>query len=88
VVRELREEAKLESVGPAVAVALLFDPTTLTWEIVHRLRIDAAAIPEIGWEYDEFRMVAPADLPGPSTEVARRMQSIAARVVAGAQARE
>ena len=88
VVRELREEAKLESVGPAVAVALLFDPTTLTWEIVHRLRIDAAAIPEIGWEYDEFRMVAPGDLPGPSTAVAQRMQSIAARVVAGAQARE
>jgi 8-oxo-dGTP pyrophosphatase MutT (NUDIX family) len=124
VVRELREEAGLAAVGPAIAVALLFDPHAFSWEIVHRLRIDAAALPEIGWEYDEFRLLgrealgalgergeigalgerggsggldgagrldgsgAPASSSAPLAPVARQMLPIAARLLAGAQARE
>ena len=85
VVRELREEAKLEAIGPAVAIALLHDPQAFTWEIVHRLTVDARAMPEIGWEYDEFRMVAIDERSmaalTPLAPVALQMMPIAGRVL-------
>ena len=85
VVRELREEAKLEAIGPAVAIALLHDPQAFTWEIVHRLTVDARAMPEIGWEYDEFRMVAIDERSmaalTPLAPVALQMMPIARRVL-------
>ena len=88
IVRELREEARLEAAEPPVAVALLFDPHARTWEIVHRLQLGEGALPELGWEYDEFRMVALDALPQPLAPVARQMLPIAERLLAGAQAGE
>jgi len=84
IVRELREEARIEAVGPAVAVALLHDPVAFTWEIVHRVAIDGSAAPEIGWEYDEFRMVTLDEMPAPAriAPVALQMMPIAERVLA------
>ena len=89
IVRELREEAGLEAAEPPVAVALLYDPHAFTWEVVHRLAISSSAVPELGWEYDEFRMVSLAELldamPEPLAPVAKQMLPIAARLLAGAQ---
>ena len=85
IVRELREEAGLACEGPAIAVALLFDPHAFTWEIVHHVRIAAGAVPELGWEYDEFRLVAGHELPEPLAPVARQMAVIAQRLLARAE---
>ena len=92
IVRELREEARLEAIEPPVAVALLYDPHAFTWEVVHRLAISSSAVPELGWEYDEFRMVSLVELlaamPAPLAPVASQMLPIASRLLAGAQAGE
>jgi len=80
VVRELEEEARLRPDGGATAVALLYDPHAFTWEIVHALRLAAGAMPEIGWEYDEFAFVAPEALPEPLAPVAVQMAGIAQQV--------
>ena len=88
IVRELREEAGLAVVAPPVAVALLFDPHARTWEVVHRLQLGEGALPELGWEYDEFRMVGLGEMPEPLAPVARQMLPIAERLLAGAQAGE
>ena len=92
IVRELREEARLEAAEPPVAVALLYDPHAFTWEVVHRLAISPTAVPEIGWEYDEFRMVSLVEsveaMPEPLAPVARQMLPIAARLLSVAQAGE
>lgn len=85
ILRELREEAKIEAAKPPVAIALLFDPHAYTWEVVHQLSIEADALPEIGWEYDEFRMVDPDALDlsirAALAPVAERMLSIARAVL-------
>jgi 8-oxo-dGTP pyrophosphatase MutT (NUDIX family) len=62
VVRELSEEAQLDALSPPVAVAVLFDTTASSWEIVFRIAARLDALPEVGgdyarWEYDEFRAV-------------------------------
>lgn len=80
VVRELAEEAGLEPSAPPVAVALLADPHAFTWEVVHRLAIASGATARCGWEYDEFRMVTPEQLPSPLAPVARQMMPLARRV--------
>lgn len=87
IVRELREEARIEPTGGAVAVALLYDPHARTWEIVHRLTIAAGAVPELGWEYDEFRMVSLGALPDPIAPVAVQMLPLA-QALLRAQPRE
>ncbi len=61
IARELREEARLEIAAPPIPVAVLFDETTGTWEIVYRLVSPLAGVPEIGWEYDEFRILSAAE---------------------------
>lgn len=61
IARELLEEARIEIAAPPVAVAVLFDSTTATWEIVYRLAAPLAGVPETGWEYDEFRIVGAAE---------------------------
>jgi len=61
IARELREEARLEIAAPPVAVAVLFDETAATWEIVYRLAAPLGSVPEIGWEYDEFRILRAAE---------------------------
>lgn len=61
IARELGEEARLEIAAPPIAVAVLFDETTGTWEIVYRLVAPLAGVPEIGWEYDEFRILSAAE---------------------------
>ncbi len=73
VCRELREEAGLEAVTPAIAVALIYDPVAFTWEIVHRLKLSESAAPELGWEYDEFMFCEPSNMPEPLAPVARAM---------------
>ena len=89
IARELHEEAHLAPSAPAVAVALLFDPHAFTWEVVHRMELAAGAVPDAGWEYDEFRMVGlDGPVPEPLAPVAQQMLPIARRLLAGAQPRQ
>jgi ADP-ribose pyrophosphatase YjhB (NUDIX family) len=85
--RELAEEARLALLAPPVAIALLYDPGALTWEIVHALAIAPGAMPEIGWEYDEFAFVAPDALPEPLAPVARQMAPLVGSVISACAAR-
>lgn len=55
IARELAEETRLALSSPPVAVAVLFDATVMSWEIVYRLSAPLGRLPEVGWEYDEFR---------------------------------
>jgi 8-oxo-dGTP pyrophosphatase MutT (NUDIX family) len=74
VVKELDEEAGLIARSAPIAIALVADPVAFTWEVVHRLELVDGAMPELGWEYDEFRFVAPEALPEPLADVARQMR--------------
>ncbi len=61
VTAELREETTLSPRQPPIARALLFDPHAFTWEIVHAIELASATAAEMGWEYDEFRLVSLAE---------------------------
>jgi hypothetical protein len=52
---------------------------------VHRLAIAPGAVPELGWEYDEFRMASLDALPEPLAPVARQMLPIAGQLRSRAQ---
>lgn len=81
--RELGEESGFEAVGAPVPVALLYDPTAFTWEIVHRLTIrPRAEIDPPGWEYRELRWVAAGEEPAPLSPVAETMRRLRDRLVA------
>ena len=81
VVRELAEEAKLQSHSTPIAIALLYDPCAFTWEIVHSIEIESTAVPELGWEYDEFMLASLDALPQPLAPVALQMLPLARRVI-------
>jgi len=76
VVKELDEEAGLSARSAPIAIALVADPVAFTWEVVHRLELADGTMPELGWEYDEFRFVAPDALPEPLADVARQMRAL------------
>lgn len=57
IARELAEETRLALASPPVAVSVLFDSAVSSWEIVYRLSARLERVPEVGWEYDEFRAV-------------------------------
>ena len=79
IAREFSEEARLVLAAPPVAVAVLFDATASSWEIVYRLAADISTLPEVGWEYDEFRAVGRAEAEAlPSlTDCARLIMPLA-----------
>ena len=59
---ELREEASWRAVAPPVAIALLFDDHTMTWEIVHRMEArptEAGGDGRCSWEHDEILACEP-----------------------------
>lgn len=64
IAREFAEEARLALSAPPVAVAVLFDTVASSWEIVFRLAADVRELPEVGWEYDEFRLVTRDEFAG------------------------
>ncbi len=79
IVRELAEEARLAPLSPPVAVALVFDGTASSWEIVYRIPARLDALPEVGWEDDEFRAVdrAGAEKLGELSACARQLMPLA-----------
>lgn len=75
VLRELREETDVEAVGAPIAVALLYDPVALSWEVIHRLdvRPSAQADATHAWEHAERTVVEQGAWPEPLCRVARAM---------------
>ena len=72
--RELGEESGFEASSPPVPVALLYDPSAFTWEIVNRLEVRSRdGIDPPGWEYRELRFVAAGEEPAPLSPIAERM---------------
>jgi 8-oxo-dGTP pyrophosphatase MutT (NUDIX family) len=77
--RELGEESGFEAAAPPVPVALLYDPSAFTWEIVHRIEVRSRdGIDPPGWEYRELRFVARGEEPSPLSPIATRMLSLRA----------
>jgi len=75
--RELGEESGFEVASPPIAVALLYDPSAFTWEIVHRLEVrPREGIDPPGWEYQELRFVSEGEEPRPLSPVAEVMKSL------------
>ena len=72
--RELREESGWTPVGPARAVAVIYDPDAYSWEIISTLEVEpsdgAGTEP---WEYDEIEGVEAGSEPAPLAPVARIM---------------
>lgn len=72
--QELGEESGFEAASAPVPVALLYDPSAFTWEIVHRVEVQPrAGIDPPGWEYRELRLVAHGEEPSPLSPIAERM---------------
>jgi ADP-ribose pyrophosphatase YjhB (NUDIX family) len=77
--RELGEESGFEAASPPVPVALLYDPSAFTWEIVHRVEVHPReGIDPPGWEYRELRFVARGEEPSPLSPIAERMLALRA----------
>jgi len=80
---ELREETGLEI--PAVAttaIAIAFDPAARSWEIVYRLRVDAADQRELrgNGEYDEIRWCPITEAPPtPMSAIGTRLWALAGK---------
>jgi 8-oxo-dGTP pyrophosphatase MutT (NUDIX family) len=76
VLRELAEETPYEAIAPPVAIAFLYDPGALSWEVIHRIEArpraeranDAHA-----WEHADRALVEPGRWPEPLCAVARAM---------------
>lgn len=80
--RELGEESGFAAAGPPVPLALLYDPTACTWEIVHRLAVrERPGIDPPGWEYRELRWVEPGQEPSPLSPVAEVMRRLRDRLL-------
>lgn len=75
VLRELAEETDFEAVAPPIAIALLYDPGALSWEVVHAIDVRPSRHSDAShaWEHAE-RSIASCDAwPEPLCAVARAM---------------
>lgn len=91
VLRELAEETEFAAASSPVAVALLYDPGAVSWEVVHRLAVrsrtaDNLAASSSRWEHDDRRLVSPLDWPQPLCRVARAMLPLAIEAITSADA--
>jgi len=84
--RELLEEARCRSVRSPVAKALLFDDSSMTWEIVHRLVVERipprefATPPVASWEVSLMVDAAPNEVRNrPLTRAAELMLPLLVR---------
>lgn len=73
IAEELREETGLAPAGDPIAIAVMYDPTARTWEIIFRIRAQAGALHSAQKEYTEFEWRKPDDLPADLTPIARNM---------------
>lgn len=87
---EIHEEIGVDASLPnaavdPIALAILEDRAVGTWEIVHRIVLEAAPTSPPGWEHTEFACVVPDRLPGPASEAAILMRSLAEDVLRAAR---
>ncbi|MDZ4755076.1 MAG: NUDIX domain-containing protein [Phycisphaerae bacterium] len=80
VLRELREETDFEAASPPVAVALLYDPGALSWEVIHRIDVRPSRDGDAthAWEHSQRTLVDQDAWPEPLCDVARAMTRLLA----------
>jgi 8-oxo-dGTP pyrophosphatase MutT (NUDIX family) len=76
IVEELREETGLVPAGEPVAIAVMYDPTARTWEILFRISAKEGELHSAQKEYTAFEWRSPNDLPENLTPIARNMQRL------------
>ena len=74
---ELSEESGWVAVGSPRAVAVLYDPSALSWEVVYLMDVQPGTVPPSeGWEYARIESIRAGDEPRPLASVARQMMRI------------
>lgn len=78
VLRELREETDVEAITPPIAIALLYDPGALSWEVIHAIDVRPSADADAAhaWEHAERTFVEEGAWPEPLCQVARAMLAL------------
>ncbi len=75
--RELQEEAGVRATQPPVAVALLFDATVGTWDIVHRVEVPTVvALDAPSWEHTELATESEPARRTPRSHATERLLSL------------
>jgi 8-oxo-dGTP pyrophosphatase MutT (NUDIX family) len=70
---ELREETGLTPTSEPVAIAVMYDPTARTWEIIFRIVANPGELHSAHREYTSFEWRPARDLPSNLTPIARNM---------------
>ncbi len=73
IAEELREETGLAPAREPVVIAVMYDPTARTWEIVYRIEAAAGETVSAHGEYTAFDWRSPDNLPEDLTPIARNM---------------
>jgi len=76
IVEELHEETGLAPAAEPVAIAVLYDPTARTWEIVFRISANDGELHSAQREYTAFEWRKSDDLPDDLTPIARNMVQV------------
>ena len=74
---ELSEESSWVAVGPPRPVAVLYDPSAFSWEVVFLMEVRPGSVPPSeGWEYERVESVPAGWEPSPLAAVARQMMRL------------
>ena len=73
--RELKEDTGLHMASPPIAIAIFFDETARTWEIVYQLSVPGT--PQVdGKEYQQLNWFDIKSMPSPMSPPAIQMKSL------------
>ena len=85
--RELLEETGLDTDAAVVPLAVFFDTTAQTWEVVHGVEVDRRAATDIegfsGWEHQRLCWYQPGCCLEPASDAARVLDSLARSFASG-----
>ncbi|MEE2681017.1 MAG: NUDIX domain-containing protein [Planctomycetota bacterium] len=74
---ELSEESGWVAVGSPRAVAVLYDPSAFSWEIVYLMDVQPGTVPPSeAWEYASIESIPAGREPAPLSAVAKQMMRI------------
>ena len=77
ILEELSEESGWEAVRSPQAVAVIYDPSAFSWEVVYLLDVRPGSTPPTeAWEYARIESIPAGSEPEPLASVARQMTRI------------